>query len=82
MGIIMAMCCHYVLGGTMAQICNFITKFFFQVGFSSGLKQFSGIVLCNNSGSRPFWGLRPWQRAGSPEGGHEALQGVKFYLSF
>ena len=66
----------------MAQICNFITKFFFQVGFSSGLKQFSGIVLCNNSGSRPFWGLRPWQRAGSPEGGHEALQGVKFYLSF
>ena len=58
-------------------------KFFFlQVGFSPGLKQFSGIVLCNYSGSRPLWGLRPWQGAGSPEGGHEALQGVKFYLSF
>ena len=67
----------------MAQICNFIAKiFFFQVEFSPGLKQFSGIVLCNYSGSRPLWGLRPWQGAGSPEGGHEALQGVKFYLSF
>ena len=40
--------------------------FFFQVGFSPGLKQFSGIFLCNNSGSRPIWGLRPWRQAGSP----------------
>ena len=51
----------------MAQICNFIAKFFFfQVGFSPGLKQFSGIFLCNNSGSRLIWGLRPWRQAGSP----------------
>ena len=40
--------------------------FFFQVGFSPGLKQFSGIFLCNNSGSRPIGGLRPWRQAGSP----------------
>ena len=39
---------------------------FFQVGFSPGLKQFSGIFLCNNSGSRPILGLRPWRQAGSP----------------
>ena len=38
----------------------------FQVGFPSNLKQFSSIFLYNNLGSRPIWGLRPWQRAGSP----------------
>ena len=37
-----------------------------QVGFPSNLKQFSSIFLYNNLGSRPIWGLRPWQRAGSP----------------
>ena len=58
---------------------NFI---FFQVGFPPGLKQFSGTVLCNNSGSRPVWGLRPWHQAGSLEEGQEALQGVKVYLSY
>ena len=56
--------------------------FFFQSGFPSSLKQFSGPDLCKYSGSRPVWRLRPWHRAGSPEGGQEALQGVKFYLSF
>ena len=40
--------------------------FFLQVGFPSNLKQFSSIFLYNNLGSRPIWGLRPWQRAGSP----------------
>ena len=55
---------------------------FFQSGFPSSLKQFSGPDLCKYSGSRPVWRLRPWHRAGSPEGGQEALQGVKFYLSF
>ena len=70
-------------GGTMAQLCNFTANFFFfQVGFPPGLKQFSGTVLCNNSGSRPVWGLRPWHQAGSLEEGQEALQGVKVYLSY
>ena len=68
----------------MAQLCNFTANFFFffQVGFPPGLKQFSGTVLCNNSGSRPVWGLRPWHQAGSLEEGQEALQGVKVYLSY
>ena len=70
-------------GGTMAEICRSIAKKNkFQSGFPSSLKQFSGPDLCKYSGSRPVWRLRPWHRAGSPEGGQEALQGVKFYLSF
>ena len=40
--------------------------FFFQVGFPPGLKPFPGPVLCNYWGSRPVWGVRMWQRAGTP----------------
>ena len=73
---------EYTQGALWLKYAVLLPKlFFFQSGFPSSLKQFSGPDLCKYSGSRPVWSLRPWHRAGSPEGGQEALQGVKFYLS-